>query len=167
MSESKSKRRWIIVGPGILIAIILSLQIAIKEHTKSSRQPIVERQVIGTQASETKPAPGVDYMISQAGELKLSGDQIASLKRLQTEWQSKSQPLTEQMDRAAKEFERFMKKSNGKANLREIQAHAGAVSEMSRQTSSLRRVYWEKGLQVLDDRQRETLNVGAKHLRQQ
>ena len=145
------------IGPGILIAIILSLQIAIKEHTSSSsRQPIVERQVIG---SQTKPTPGVDYIISRADELDLSEKQIASLKRLQAEWQAKSQPLNDEMARASKEFERFMKESKGKASLREIQTHAGAVSELSRQTSSLRRIYWEKGLQVLDETQRN--NLGA------
>jgi hypothetical protein len=154
--QSRPRRRWIIIGPGILIAIILALQVAIKQHTVSSRPPIIERQVIGRQGT-SELARSVGYVIDHAEQLKLSERQLASLKNLEGEWETRSAPLQSELNRAASEFERFMKQAEGKVTAQEIQARGAEVSELSRQMASLRRVYWQKALQMLDEEQRKTI----------
>lgn len=153
--KGKSHGRWIIIGPGIIIALILTLQVAMRNHQTISPPPIIERQVIGglETAEDAMPSLDIDYILKHAEQLGLSSRQTASLKKLQKEWETESKPLTKEMNEAADEFEQFMKKAGSKATMRDIQTHAARVSELSRQASSLRKIYWQKTLQVLNNDQ--------------
>ena len=156
--KTRSRRRWIIIGPGIILALIFGLQIAIQNHKASSAPPIIERQVLGTKAEQGPiMAPELDYILERKDQLALSPSQEKTLMKLKSEWEAKSEPLMDQLNKASEDFQKFMKQSGGKATMRDIQSHAGAISELSRQVSSLRRVYWEKGMQMLDEKQRRMI----------
>ncbi len=155
---TKPRRRWIIIGPGLVIAIILALQVAINNHKTSVGPPIVERQVLGGKAADGPvSAPEIDYVLKQSDHLALTAHQAAVLTDLQSDWKTKSKPLVDDLQKAADHFHIFMQNVGDKAPMQDIQAHAAPVSELSRQVSSLRRVYWEKALQVLDKGQREKI----------
>jgi hypothetical protein len=142
----------------MLIAAILAMQVAAKNRQSASAPPIVEHQVIGGEMTEdSTTAREVDYILERAAQLGLTDGQRVSLQNLKAEWESKSGPLTDQMNRAALQFESFMSKAKGKSSMQDIQSRAAPVSELSRQVSSLRRIYWQKALQVLDADQRKAL----------
>ncbi|MHB0912750.1 MAG: hypothetical protein ACYC2Y_04805 [Armatimonadota bacterium] len=153
-NKPSPKRRWVIIGPGLVLALILALQIVVRNH-RTTAEPIIERQVIGVQTERGyTPALEVSYILERRDVLRLSERQQESLRKLQSEGASKSKPLTDSLDEAANDFQAFMKKTGGKATVRDIQTHSGQVSELSREVSSLRRVYWEKALMLLDERQK-------------
>ena len=161
LGPNRRRTRWYILGPGILIALILAVQVGARNRKAASAPPIIEHQVIGGEiAKDRTPAHEIGYILDRAKKLALTDGQCNSLRRLKAEWKSKSGPLTDQMNRAALQFERFMANAKGKASLRDIQAQAAPTSELSRQVSALRRIYWQKALQVLDADQRKTLQRG-------
>jgi hypothetical protein len=156
--QSKPRKRWIIIGPGLVIAVILALQVAINNHKTSVGPPIVERQVLGGKvAVGPVSAPEIDYVLKQRDDLALTSHQVAVLTDLQSDWKTKSKPLMDDLQRSADSFHEFMQNVGDKAPMQDIQAHAAPVSELSRQVSSLRRVYWEKALQVLNKGQRSEI----------
>jgi hypothetical protein len=165
--NAKPRSRWIIIGPGIILAIIFALQIAINNHKSASVPPIIEKQVIGGETTQSMtPTPEVGYVLEREDSLGLSSAQESSLRKLQAEWEARSRPLVATMNKAARDFQAFMDKSGGRATMRDIQSHTGYVSESSRQVSSLRRVYWQKALYVLDKRQQSVIEKslsGALH----
>jgi len=166
-ADTRPRKRWIVIGPGILLALVFALQIAMRNHQVTSAPPIIGRQVIGVQTAEGGVlTPEIGYMLEYKEHLGLSDRQIASLENLQEEWNAKSQSLKRQMDRAAGEFRRFMNEAGSDVSVRDIQSHAGSVSELSGEVSGLRGIYWQKALQVLDRGQRsmieQELSQGAR-----
>ena len=158
-TEKQPRRRWITIGPGIVIALILAIQIVVANRQKPVVAPIVERQVVSNEVSRKMlPTPEIGYVMERKEQLALDNHQIKVLDTLSLEWQSKSKPLSANMDKAAGEFNAFMKKTGNKATMQEIKSHAGHVSELSREASSLRRIYWEKTLQVLNKQQRQIID---------
>ncbi len=156
-SKSKSKRRFIIIGPGILLALIFALQVAIQNHQKAAAPPIIERQVLASSSSHAVLSPEIGFILKHKNELRLTDGQQAKLTKLQAEWDAKSGPMTAEMNKAAADFQSFMRKAGGKAMMRDIQSHAGPVSELSRQVSSLRTIYWQKAQQILSAEQRKAV----------
>jgi hypothetical protein len=155
-SNNNPRKRWIIVGLGIVLALIFALQIAIRNHQAVSAPPIVEHQIARSGVVRSAvPAPEVKLILDHGSELGLSDRQTASVRKTQREWQAKSTPLISEMNRAAAEFQSFMSRSGGKATMGEIQSHAAGVSELSRQVSSLRRVYWQRAMQELTAHQKQ------------
>lgn len=162
--NTKPRSRWVIIGPGVILALIFGLQMAINNHKVASAPPIIERQVIGGNSTQKLiTAPEISYILAHNDQLHLSSRQKASLNRLQDDWAAKSKPLTVSMDRAVEEFNAFMKSAGNRASMREIQSHAAPVSESSREFASLRRIYWEKALQELDKEQRAAINQEMSH----
>lgn len=158
-AEVRPRKRWIVIGPGIVLALILAIQIVIASREKSVRPPIIERQVVGSGVAQSvRPAPEVAYILEHSDRLALSDRQVKALSALQSDWQSRSRPLSEDLEKAAGEFGAFMKETGSKATVPDIQSHAGSFSELSREVSSLRRVYWEKAIQVLSEQQRKVID---------
>jgi hypothetical protein len=152
-NNDQPRRRWITIGPGIILAAILALQIVSANRQKPAAPPIIERQVEGSARQGISPAPTVSYILDRKGKLKLSPGQVKHLSALEAEWASQSGPLVKDMDKAAREFNAFMKKSGNKATLKDLQAHAASVSVLSGQLSGMRRVYWEHATSLLDKTQ--------------
>ena len=151
-------RKWIIVGPGILIAAIIALEVMARDHQTRTGPPIVEHQIVrGQVGSGGYPAGSIEYILTKSDRLQLTEAQVGKLGELRAAWQAKIGPITREMNSAAADFERFMRQSGRRASMRDIQDHAAVVSELSRQLSSIRRIYWERALQILDAGQRETL----------
>ncbi len=158
-ADVKPRRRWIVIGPGLVLAVILAIQVMIANRPKPAGRPIIERQVIGSEVIQTAtPAPAISYILERKQQLALGDRQVKALNALQVDWQSKSKPLSAELNKAAGEFNAFMKTAENKATMKDIQSHSGPVSELSRQVSSLRRVYWEKARQILSAPQQQTLD---------
>ncbi|HEY3298137.1 MAG TPA: hypothetical protein VGK34_05715 [Armatimonadota bacterium] len=153
------RRRWLIIGPGIVFALILALQWVITNRKSSDTgRPIIERQVIAVPKTRGEVrVPEIGFVLQNREQLKLSAAQVSDLRKLEVEWNEKSKPLNDLMNRAASDFQSYMKSAGSKVAMKDIQSHAAPVSELSGQISSLRRVYWEKAIIVLDGKQRRAV----------
>lgn len=132
---------------------------AIRNHNTASTPPIIERQILGDEVSTQKWAPAlqIDYILTNSKKLGLGNKQLEALNKLNTEWKFKSKPIMDDLNRASANFQQFMKKIGNKASMQDIQSQAAPVSELSRQIASLRKIYWQKALQILDKHQQKAL----------
>jgi hypothetical protein len=140
----------------MLIAVILSVYILAQRgvFTKPER-PTIEHS--GPGATGQPPAAEISFLLERAGELRLTDDQLARLRRLHGQWETETADQRAALEREQKALERFMKEteeSGRRASLAEIQRRAAPVSDLSAQLASARRDYWHRALQVLDPDQR-------------
>jgi Spy/CpxP family protein refolding chaperone len=155
--QRPARRRWFTIGPGLLMAVALSVYIAAQRglFTKP-RPPVVEH--VGPEASDTPPAAEISFLLDRADQLHLTDAQRARLRALHDQWARATADQRAALDREQKELDRFMKSAQkvGKPTpLSEIQRRAGPISELSGQLASARRDYWERAMHVLDPDQRD------------
>lgn len=163
-SDKSPRNRWLTIGPGIVLALILAIQIVIGNRQKPTQPPIIER-VVGT-VSERKllPAPEIGYLLERRERLGLNDPQVKRLMIIQNDWQVESKPLTTDLKNAADQFNAFMKEAgHRRVAIGDVQSHAMSVSELSRKVSSVRRKYWERAMGVLSSKQRVAVNQELAH----
>jgi hypothetical protein len=161
-SAQPTRQRWAIIGPGLLLALILAVAFVLRDHQSKARPPIVERQVVSrSRSNSAKPTPKVTFITEHADELHLTRIQSTSLAKLTDEWKREANPVKRRMDAAAA---RYRKEMAGARHLTaaEIEAKAAPVMDLTWQWISLKRKFWEKGLQVLNDKQRRQIEDLAK-----
>lgn len=160
VDASKKPRRWFVIGPGIILAVILAIQVVIINRKTDSAPPVIEHYVSGSGISSANvPIDGINSMFKVENKLALTSGQREALSKLNSEWKQKSSPLDKQMSKATEEFDKYMSgNQKGKAPVSEIQSHAASVSGLSGQAVSLRKIYWQKALMILNAKQRNILN---------
>lgn len=163
------KRRWLNIGPGIVIApavsaLIVSQYIKTESAMRQQRSapPIVERQVISPSADERfGPTPDVAFVIKYADKLHLSQAQIARLEGLESKWQAFYGPKIAQANQAAAKTNEYLSdgKDRPRAPVAQIQNAAAPVIALSGEISSARRNYWDQATKILTPEQRKTLQA--------
>jgi hypothetical protein len=150
------RRPRLIFGPGLMIALVLSFYIAYQRglFTKPG-PPIVEHAPAPGPAQP--PAADIEFLLDRSDELALTDAQVQRLRDLSRQWEASTADQRAAADRAAREFDAFMKqtsKSGKPAALEEIQRRAATVSELSAALAQARRSYWQRALLVLEPDQR-------------
>lgn len=150
-------RRRLVFGPGLIIALALSLYIAHQQGLfRKSGPPSVER--VTTSAPKQPPAADIDFLLERADELRLTEEQVGQLRDLREEWKNNTATQRAALAREQKELNKFMEgaaKTDRRTPLSEIQRRSAAFSELSRQLATARRAYWQHALLVLDPDQRK------------
>jgi len=133
--------------------------VAISRHQATMSPPIIESQVIGgSQEQKVAPPREIGYILKNANKAALTAQQKASITKLRQEYESKSKPMKADLEKASSDFQSFMKKTGKRASIKEIQTQTAQVSDLSRQLSTLRKAYWQKGISQLDKKQQKTLS---------
>ncbi len=166
---SKTKRRWINIGPGIVIALAVSALIGsqyIESETaarqRNSAPPIVEQQIITSSYEEKSgPTPELSYIIDQAEELRITSSQLAQLKKLQAEWQQFYGPKIAQAHKAASEADKYLSdvRDQSRTPVSQISSAAEPVITLSGEISSARRSYWDRAVKILTQEQQKLLQT--------
>jgi len=166
---SVQKRRWLNIGPGIIIALAVSAFIGaryIQTRTAARRQanvpPIVERQIISSSAEEKSgPTPDVSFVIKRAGMLHLSHDQVARLRIIESKWQAFYAPKIAQANQAAAKANGYLSdaKDRPRTPVAQIQNAAAPVIALSGEISAARRSYWDQAAKILTPDQRKALQA--------
>lgn len=130
----------------------------LNQRKTESAPPIIERQVIGGEpAHQPYITPEVSWLLQRSSQFHLTQTQTSALTKLRGEWDLKSKLIRTELDSASRDFQAFMRSRGGRASVSDIQSHSGPVSELSREYSGLRRVYWQKALGVLTKDQRASI----------
>ena len=168
-SATQPKRRWLHIGPGIVIALAISALIGsqwikteIATRKQQSAPPIVERQVISSSYEEKLgPTPEVGFIIDRAEKLRITGAQLARLKALRADWQKRYGPKIAEANQAANRTSRYLAGAKGKSRtpVAQIQNEAAPVIALSGEISSARRGYWDRAARILTSEQRKLLQA--------
>lgn len=168
-SATLPKRRWLNIGPGIVIALALSALIGsqwIKTEIASRKQPnvspIVERQVVSSSDDEKSgPTPEVSFIVGRAQKLHLTSAQLARVEALWSKWQEFYGPKIAQANQATNRTSKYLAgaKDRSCTPVAQIQSAAAPVIALSGEISSARRSYWSQAVSVLGLDQRRALQA--------
>ncbi|MHB9037385.1 MAG: hypothetical protein ACYC64_12025 [Armatimonadota bacterium] len=166
-SRTLPKRRWLNIGPGIVLALAISALLGaryIKTEMASRQQPsappIVERQVISSSYEEKSgPTPEVSFIIDRTEKIHLTDAQLVGLKALQSKWQKFYGPKIAQARLAAVKTDEYLAgtKSRSRTPIAQIQSEAGSLINLSGEISAARRSYWNHAVSCLTKKQRSIL----------
>ena len=167
--DSKSRRRWLNIGPGVVIALAISgfigsqwIRTEVSQRRQRSVPPIVERQVISsTHQEKSGPTPEVSFIIDRAASLHITDDQLVQLKVLHSEWQRLYGPKIAAANEAAAGTGKYLEGAERKPRVpvAQIQKAAGRVIALSGEISSARRTYWNRAIRILNAQQRKALQT--------
>jgi hypothetical protein len=168
-AASARKRRWLNIGPGIVIALAVSALIGsqyIETETNMRQQhsapPIVERQVISSSADERSgPTPDAAFIIKRADKLHLSQDQVARLNVVESKWQAFYAPKIAQANQAAAQTNHYLSdaKDRSRTPVAQIRNAAAPVIALSGEISAARRSYWDQATKILTPDQGKALQA--------
>jgi hypothetical protein len=168
-NNAEPKRRWLNIGPGIVLALAISALIGaryIKTEIAARRQPdaspIIERQVMSSSyGDKSGPIPEVSFIIDRAGKLHITDAQLAHLKALQSKWRKFYVPKIAQANKAAAKTHKYLADAEGNSRtpLAQIESAAAPVVALSREISAARRSYWSQAVKILTPNQRKALQA--------
>ena len=159
-----SHKPWVIIRAGIMLVLIIIVAVLLRNHQAKVQQPIVQRQVLhGALNQETKPSPEVSLILRHADDLRLTTPQRASISKLSAEWERRAGPLRAQMDSGAASFDKQLHSESHRMSVREIQDRAAPVTLSTEQWITAKRIYWERAIQILNDKQRAQIETIAAH----
>lgn len=163
-SNENTKHRWLNIGPGLLLALAISMLIGsqwIKSEMKAKQQaaapPIIERQLVtSSQEEKTGLIPEVSFITDRKDKIRLTHDQLTRLQKLQAEWKAYSTPKIAQAREAAAKAESYLSdtKTHTRTPTAQIQDQAAPLIALSGELASARRSYWEQAMKVLTSKQR-------------
>lgn len=164
-THDKPKRRWLNIGPGIILALAASAFIAsgwVKTEMATRRQhsapPIIERQVISSAYEEKSgPTPEIKFIIDRSGKIGLTDAQLSKLRVLQSQWHTYYDPKIAQANQAAEKTREYLNDAKGRSRtpIPQIQSEAGGLIALSAEISTARRSYWSRAVNVLTPIQRD------------
>lgn len=163
----KPKRRLLNIGPGLIIALALSIFIGAKWFSTEkqmravdSAPPMVERHTVSLSGEENAgPTPEVGFILDRAEKLGLTADQIAEVRRLSSDWKKTYGPRIAEANAAATKAQEYLANAKGNRStpVAHIQVEAGSLIALSREISAARRSYWDRAVNILTAGQRKTL----------
>lgn len=166
---SKPRRRWLNIGPGIVLALALSAFIGAKYinaeiamRKQPSAPPIVERQIVSSSYEEKSgPTPEVSFIIDRAAKLHITDAQLAGLKALDSKWEKFVSPKMAQAKQAAAKTNEYLAgaENNRRTPVAQIQHAAAPLVAVSGEISSARRNYWSQATNILTPEQRKALQL--------
>ncbi len=166
-TDTPRKRRILNIGPGLIIAIILSIVVGYR-YVGVQRQiamqrpqpPIVERQLVySDSAQRIGPTPEIGFIIARRDRLGISAEQVRKLTKIQLDWRKYYGPKIAQANAAAQKTGRYLAdaKGNKRTPVAQIENEASAVVALSGEIASARRSYWDQAEKILTPAQRATL----------
>lgn len=144
------------VGPGLVIAIVLSALIYfVQRQSLAPRRPIIQRTVASAGAESLVLAPTIGFILQESAALELSKQQVRKLESLRKEWEAATLSERKALETAEAEFDKWRaaNQKRGGVSLQEVQSHTAALSQLSGALAAERRLYWERAQAVLTQRQ--------------
>jgi hypothetical protein len=156
-SRRRSRRPRLIFGPGLAIAIVLSVFVLVMRRDETDRQRASRPTPPGGRPAAVAP-PIVrepPLVLRHADDLKLTAEQRDAINSIAEEYEAQSAPLAETLGQATARFEAYMEAQgqDGPADLAAVQEEAASVRELSGELSALRLRYWEQATDELDREQ--------------
>ncbi len=153
MKEPTPRRRWLRIGPGLLLALT-AIAWGWPYLFPPAAKPKIER-TLQSQSPMTAPsAPDPTWLLSQRTSMKMSDAQFQKLSALQQRWTRDTRQLQGSIDAATRDFNASMNADKG-ATMEQLQTRAAPLTELSRQMSDARRAWWSEASLTLEAKQRK------------
>lgn len=124
-------------------------------------RPVAPLPSSPTKAHSLAPLPREPkWLLEHADELELTDEQREKLKALQRDYEQRTAPLRQRLDKVSKDFQNFMDEAQrrGRAmTMHEIQRQAVDLSSLSHLMAQERKAVWERALMVLTEEQRKRI----------
>lgn len=162
-SRQPSRRPRLIFGPGLAIAIVLSVYVFVTHRDETARRTASRPAPPG--GAPTALAPPLvrepALVLRHADHLELTAEQREAISSIAEEYEEKSAPLAEKLSKATARFEAYMEAQGqgAPADLTAVQGEAASVRKLSRELSALRLQYWEQATDELDREQMARLEA--------
>lgn len=154
----KTKKRWIVFGPGIMAALMLSLFVTAKNFTLfQGKPPVIEKQV---SLGKEQPvyAPELPFLITNRKKFRLSEKQTALIKNLHKKYDEDARPLKKELKEATAQLAVYFnekEKGGNRVAFKAVHEQSQNYQQLSRDLSQLRKFYWEQGINVLSESQKK------------
>jgi len=157
MTQQASRRPRIVIGPGILIAVLIAAIIAFRYMPERQQQhgpPKVEHRLVGRLPM---PALTIKELLKESAPLKLSKQQLTQLRHLAAQWERDSQADRQRLARETRTLQSWLQsaqKTGKRIAQTELQRRQAVYSSASNKMVYLRQLYWKMALKVLNSDQR-------------
>ncbi len=159
--------KWLRVGPGLLIAAVLSVVVWSQwgKYETAARQakprlPIIERQLISSSTeTDAGPIPELKFILDRSDALKLNSSQRERIMKLQQDWLHRYAPKVAAAQHAADTTREYLqqKQQSSRVPVAQIQNNATPLISLSAEISAARRSYWSQATKLLSSSQRGIL----------
>jgi hypothetical protein len=151
------RTRWLRLGPGLVLALILSAVTWLREQPlrqADTGRPVVER--VALPGNRSPRTPDVADLLAHAGELRLTPLQRTQLKQLVRQWAPESAERQQAMREAAGDFARFMARAqhHEKQGAADLYRQAAEGSARTSEWLARKAYFWQRGLAELTPAQR-------------
>lgn len=138
------------------IFLIISLLVVGGWQFMHQAKVTVQRQIQTSTEITFKRKPSLTSLLSWSQDLNLSAAQKESLALLLSEEQIKLKPVEKEISKVTQEFNEFASKhAGGPASFKELRTVAQPISELSRNKRQIEQGFAVRGLDVLDEAQKE------------
>lgn len=158
----KTKKRWIVFGPGIMAALMISLFVTAKNFTLfQGKPPVIEKQV---SLGEGQPiyAPELTFLITNQKKFQLSEKQAALIKNLHKKYDEDARPLKKELKESTAQLAVYFnekEKGENRVAFKDVHEQSQNYQQLSRDLSQLRKFYWEQGINALTPYQKRIVNA--------
>ncbi len=161
---STAKRPRFRLGPATLLAMCAAIVIAYVQwpqwqRDKAASHALDEQRAAIAKRGVQKPRAllSIETILQQRDSLHLSSVQIASLQKIQQQFNRESAPLQKLIEQKASVFQDWthQAQTRGGVTMTEIQTHSADYSAASAQLAAQRRLVLQRALAVLNDAQRQ------------
>ena len=153
--------RWFRVGPGLLLALVVSFfvwrQMPPMSSGRSAGGPSrIERTRVETASGTPLTAPDPAWLLAQRGALGLNAVQVQKLKKRKVRWDRDTQALRAALEGASTEFSQSIGATGAQGvSLEALREQAVPVSALSRELREARSAWWNDAASVLTAAQRQ------------
>ncbi len=163
---STARRPRFRLGPAMLLALCAAIVIAYVQwpqwsRDNAARHALDEQRAMVARHGVTKPRAllSLETILKQRQELHLSPFQVASLQRLQGQFNRENAPLQQVAEEKARAFQSWMQgaQTRGGVTIADMQAHSADYSAVSVQLSAQRQLVLGRALSLLNEAQRQQL----------
>ncbi len=168
-NNSASPTKWLRIGPGVIIAAILSVVVWSQwgKNESTARQskpqpPIIERHIV-TSPEETAagPVPDLKFILDRDEFLKLSSAQRNQITKLHQDWLNRYGPKIAAANQAAKTTRDYLQQNQARSRVpvAQVQNEAAPLVALSGEISAARKSYWNNATSILSSTQRDMLHI--------
>jgi len=155
--QEGSRRPRLVIGPGLLMALLVSAIIAylyMPSRQQKHGPPKVEHQLVGR---VPQPALTIAELLKERAKLRLSREQLTKLRSLDARWGRDTQADRKELGAAERRLDRWLRsvqQSGERVTQAELQQRWQEYSRLSAKVAYWRRLYWKMALDLLMPEQR-------------
>ncbi len=163
-TRNSGKRRWIVFGPGIMAALMISLFVTAKNFTLfQGKPPVIEKQV-SLGKGQPVYAPELAFLITNRKKFQLSEKQATLIKNLHKKYAEGARALKKELNEATAQLAVYFnekEKGENRVAFKDVQEQSQNYQQLSRDLSQIRKFYWEQAENLLTETQKELVKREA------